>query len=77
MGISGMITFLSFSLDLIGKLSDKLNWLRNFSIFSLFRPSEIVNGDVNFSFVTIILLAIGVASFVTGIVGFKKRDLPL
>jgi ABC-2 type transport system permease protein len=77
MGISGMITFLSFSLDLIGKLSDKLSWLRNFSIFSLFRPGEIVNGDVNFSAVTIILLTIGIAGFATGIVGFKKRDLPL
>jgi len=77
MGISGMITFLFFSLDLIGKLSDKLSWLRNFSIFSLFRPSAIVNGQVNFSGVTIILLAIGFAGFTTGVVAFKKRDLPL
>jgi ABC-2 type transport system permease protein len=77
MGISGMITFLSFSLDLIGKLSDKLSWLRNFSIFSLFRPNEIVHGEVNFSVVTTILLAIGFAAFATGTIGFKKRDLLL
>jgi ABC-2 type transport system permease protein len=33
LGISGLITFGFFSLDLLGKLSEKIDWVRNLSIF--------------------------------------------
>ncbi|MDA7026406.1 ABC transporter permease subunit [Bacillus sp. CLL-7-23] len=77
LGLSGTITFLFFSLDLIGKLSDKTEWLRNLSLFSLFRPSEIVTGNAEITGVFFSLLAIGLVTFAIGIIIFKKRDLPL
>ncbi|MED1738684.1 ABC transporter permease subunit [Bacillus swezeyi] len=77
LGLSGGITFLFFSLDLIGKLSEKTEWLRNISIFSLFRPSDIVNGNANIAEVSLILFTIGSAAFLISILIFKKRDLPL
>ncbi|WP_307393641.1 ABC transporter permease subunit [Paenibacillus anaericanus] len=76
-GISGMITFGFFSLDLLGKLSDKIQWMRNISIFSLYKPSEIISGNVNMVVISIILSAIGLISFGLAIVLFRKRDLPL
>ncbi|QHZ48708.1 ABC transporter permease subunit [Bacillus sp. NSP9.1] len=77
LGFSGGITFLFFSLDLIGKLSEETEWLRNVSIFSLFRPSDIVNGSADIAAASIILSAVGLAAFLLGILSFKKRDLPL
>ncbi|MEC1591120.1 ABC transporter permease subunit [Bacillus sonorensis] len=77
LGLSGMIAFLFFSLDLIGKLSDKTERLRNFSIFSLFRPGEIVGGNADVLQTALMLAAIGLAAFAAGIAAFKQRDLPL
>jgi ABC-2 type transport system permease protein len=77
LGISGLITFGFFSLDLLGKLSDKINWMRNISIFSLYRPGEIANGNVDLVVPYIILFVIGLVSFSLAIVLFRKRNLPL
>jgi ABC-2 type transport system permease protein len=77
LGISGLITFGFFSLDLLGKLSDKINWMRNISIFSLYRPGEIANGNVDLVVPYIILFVIGLVSFGLAIVLFRKRNLPL
>ncbi|MBO9606833.1 MAG: ABC transporter permease subunit [Paenibacillaceae bacterium] len=77
MGISGAITFGFFSLDLLGKLSDKLDWLRDVSIFALYRPGEIVNGTAHLALPFVALAAIGLASFALAVALFRRRDLPL
>jgi len=77
MGISGTIAFAFFSLDMIGKISDKIEWLRNLTIYSLFRPSEIVSGDADLTFAWTLLALIGLVTIILGITIFKKRDLPL
>ncbi|UVI28397.1 ABC transporter permease [Paenibacillus spongiae] len=75
-GISGMIAFGFFSLDLLGKLSESVDWIRNLSIYSLYQPGEIINGeDLLLSF--ILLALIGLISFSLAILLFRKRDLPL
>lgn len=76
-GISGLITFGFFSLDLIGKFSEDIDWLRNISIFSLYKPGEIINGTVDLTVPYILLAAIGSVSVALGIILFRKRDLPL
>lgn len=76
-GVSGLITFGFFSLDLIGKFSEDIDWLRNISIFSLYKPGEIINGTVDLAMPYIILAAIGLVSVALGIILFRKRDLPL
>ncbi|OBZ10259.1 ABC transporter permease subunit [Bacillus sp. FJAT-26390] len=77
LSISGFITFGFFSLDLIGKFSEKIEWLRNISIFSLYQPGEIINGNANLAVSFILLSFIGLVSFGLAIVLFRKRDLLL
>jgi len=77
LSISGLITFGFYSLDLLGKLSEKIDWVRNLSLFSLYTPGEIVNGNANLGTASIILSAIGLLSFSLAILLFRKRDLPL
>ncbi|WP_442602363.1 ABC transporter permease subunit [Paenibacillus sp. KN14-4R] len=77
LGISGLITFLFFSLDLLGKISDKIDWMRNLSIFSLYRPADIVKGQGDILVPCMVLVAIGIVTFALAILLFRKRDLPL
>lgn len=77
LGISGIITFGFFSLDLLGKLSEKIDWIKHFSIFSLYQPGEIVNGNAELVFPFLLLAVIGLASFGLAIALFRKRDLLL
>jgi ABC-2 type transport system permease protein len=77
LGYSGLITFGFYSLDLLGKLIDKIEWLRNLSVFSVSRPGEIVIGKIEVLPVSLILFIIGLVSFGISIQIFRKRDLPL
>ena len=73
---SASLTILFFVLNMVGKLSDKLEWMKSLSLFTLFRPKEIAEGTYN-----IWPVSIGLAAerfiFIVAIVLFKKRDLPL
>jgi ABC-2 type transport system permease protein len=77
LGLCGMITFGFFSLDLLAKISDKLEWLKNITLFTLYKPSEIVSGDADIALNLSILFSIGIIAFIISIIAFKKRDLPL
>jgi ABC-2 type transport system permease protein len=77
LGTSGMIIFGLYSLDIVGKISEKVDWLKNFTIFTLYKPGDIVNGKANLTLDCIILFLIGIVAFVIAILIFKKRDLPL
>lgn len=77
LGISGIIIFGFFSLDIIRKISDKVDWLKNFTIFTLYKPSEFVNGKGDLTQDCVILFAIGLVAFIVSILAFRKRDLPL
>ncbi|MBP1994467.1 ABC transporter permease subunit [Paenibacillus eucommiae] len=76
LGISGLITFGFFSLDLLGKISANIDWMRSISIFSLYQPGEIVNGK-DMAASSLLLFVIGFIAFGLAIVLFRKRDLPL
>lgn len=77
LGIAGAITFGLFSMDLLGKLSDQIEWIRSASIFSLYRPADITNGDAEMVMTSAILLAIGLLAFGLAVALFRRRDLSL
>jgi len=76
-GIATAITILSYALDLAGKLSDNVSWLRSFSLFSLFDPVAIAKGTESILWISLLLCGIGAIFYVLAILLFSKRDLPL
>ncbi|MGG3755874.1 MULTISPECIES: ABC transporter permease subunit [Bacillus] len=77
MSVSAGITVVFYGLDMLGKLSDKFEWMRNISLFNLFRPQEIISGDYDVMKTSIGLLISAVVIFAISTWVFKKRDLPL
>ncbi|MCF6136483.1 ABC transporter permease subunit [Pseudalkalibacillus berkeleyi] len=75
--VAGALTFVFYGLDMAGKIVLDVDWLRNFSIFSLYEPGKIASGDANLWFSTLILTSIGVVSFLLAVLVFKRRNLPL
>ncbi|PYI51888.1 ABC transporter permease subunit [Paenibacillus flagellatus] len=77
LGLSGAITFGFFSLDLLGKFSERLDWLRSVSLFALYKPGEIINGNADTVTSFVVLALIGLAAFGLAAALFRRRDLPL
>ncbi|CAM3689240.1 ABC transporter permease subunit [Cohnella lubricantis] len=77
LSISGAVTIGMFSLDLLGKISGSVEWLRYLSAFSLFRPADIASGGGQIAVACVLLPLIGLLGFAAGIAAFRRRDLPL
>ena len=77
LGIAGALTFLFYALDITGKISPDLEWLRNITPFSLYNPSEIASGTAEIFFPSLILFGIGSITYALAILVFKRRNLPL
>ncbi|KAF9127965.1 hypothetical protein BGX30_014523, partial [Mortierella sp. GBA39] len=73
----GVITIGFFSLNLIGKISGQLSWMRHISVFSLFDPGEIVGKTADWPVSVAVLAGLGAAAFAAGMIIFRKRSLPL
>ncbi len=76
-GISGLIVFLFFSMDLLGKFSEQIDWIRRATLFSLYDPGAIVRGGADLTWPVVVLATVGVVTYGLSIVLFRRRDLPL
>lgn len=77
LGISGGITFAFFTIDILAKISEKLDVLRFFTLFSFYRPGDIVQGSADIPWIALWLALVGLLTFAAGIQVFSRRDLPL
>jgi len=77
LSVSGGITVLFFMISLVSKISDKLDWLQAFTLFTAYQPDDIARGTVDVLPVALCLLLAGLLFFALSILVFKKRDLPL
>lgn len=75
--LSGVVTIGFFSLNLIGKISGQLSWMRHISVFSLFDPGEIVGKTADWPVSVAVLAGLGAVAFAAGMIIFRKRSLPL
>ena len=57
-------------------MSDKIEFLKYFSLITLFDSDAIIDGE-GYATKLIILAVIGVILYATGIKVFKEKDLPL
>lgn len=77
LGVSGGLSIVFFAINLVAKMSSDFEWLKNITIFSTFRPTEIAKGAVDILPVSLGLGAAGIVLYVIAVLVFRKRDLPL
>lgn len=75
--VAGGLTFVFYVIDMVGKIVIKIEWIRHLSLFSLYEPGKIANGDTNIWLSSIIFIAIGIIGYILAILIFRKRNLPL
>ncbi len=75
-GVSFPISFLL--IQMIANVGDKFEWLENLTLYTLFNPQRLIEGDTNFIFMAIgILSAIAIIFYSASIITFNKRNLYL
>lgn len=77
LGLSAGSSILFYVFDLAGKMSEKVEWLRNTTVYSLYKPQEIATGSIEILGTSLILFSLGNVLFTSAIIVFQKRDLPL
>lgn len=65
-----------FLFHMMAQVSDSLEGLKYLSLNTLFDTQAILNGD-NYIFKFIILAVVGIVFYVSGMIVFKEKDLPL
>lgn len=65
-----------FVISLLIKMSENLDWLKYFTLNTLFDTQKIVEGS-GYATEFIIMLVAGCALYIAGIIIFNKKDLPL
>jgi ABC-2 type transport system permease protein len=63
-------------LQMISDVGDKTDFLKYFSLYTLFDPAKITSGE-GYAVSFVVLAAIAVVMYTAGILAFRKRDLPL
>lgn len=71
------IPVLFFLMKMIGQAGDKFQWVARLSLYAQFSPIDIAQGAGLPTGPVCLLLALGVAGYGLGIVGFAKRNLPI
>lgn len=71
------IPILFFLIQMLGNVGDKLSFLKNFTMFSLFNPQNILEGSASVPVSFAALFLIAALLYATGIVIFNKKDLPI
>lgn len=75
--IGAGIPILFFLIQMLSNVGEKLEFLKYFTIFTLYPASELATGETNALLSISILLIISIILYVAGGALFIKRDLPL
>lgn len=75
--VAGGLTFLFYGMDMIGKIVTDIDWIRNFTLFSLYEPGRIASHDTTILIPSLILLGIGSITCIATVLIFRKRNLSL
>lgn len=75
--LAGTLTFVFYGMDMLGKVVTDIDWIRHFTVFSLYEPGKITSGDSDVFLSSSILLGIGIGTCILAVLIFKKRNLPL
>jgi ABC-2 type transport system permease protein len=67
----------SFVLNMLAKVSGRYVWIRNFTLFTLLNPTQILAGGSSIAPAVIIPTGIALITYAGGAVLFNRRSLPL
>ena len=76
-GIGGGINIFFLLVNMLSQVSDKLDFMDYINPMSLFQVEEIIAGNHDAYLCFLVLYLLAAVFFITGIVIFKKKDLPL
>lgn len=71
------IPILFFLIQMLGNVGEKLAFLKNFTLFSLYNPERILEGSASLPITFSALFLIAVILYALGIIIFNKKDLPI
>ncbi len=71
------IPVLFFVLNMLSNVSPDINWLKNFTIFSLFDVAKILQGEISLAFIVLFYIVITFVLYFAGITIFNKKDLAI
>jgi ABC-2 type transport system permease protein len=71
------IPILFYLIQMLANMGDKLDFLKYFTLYTLFPGDKIMSGDEGALVSNIVLVGIAVILYVTGIVRFIKKDLSI
>ncbi|CAM4288264.1 ABC transporter permease subunit [Paenibacillus tarimensis] len=74
---SGGLTLFMYLCGILANSSAELNWLKNLSLFSVFQPLSIVQGETPVGLLSALLVVTGAALYAISFTAFRRRDLPL
>lgn len=71
------IPVLFFVIKVLANASDKYKWIKDLTILSLFNPTKIIAGDTSVIISCAVLLLISIVLYLSAIIIFDRKDLPL
>jgi ABC-2 type transport system permease protein len=74
---SATVTILFYAMDFAGKLSEKLDWLRNWTLFSLYEPARLARGEEDILWTAVGLGFTAMVLFLLAAMVFRRRNLSL
>jgi len=66
-----------FVINMLANVSERYAWLRNFTIFTLLNPAQILAGDPFTVTAGLILTGIALVTYAAAIMVFNRRNLPI
>jgi ABC-2 type transport system permease protein len=76
MALGAGLPLLFYVLALVASLDDSFDFLKYFSLNTLFNTTNIVAGS-NYVIPFIAMFVIAIGTYVTGVIYFKNKDLPI
>ena len=74
-GVGLPYAFLLFKI--LGNTGEQMKWIGKMSLYNLFSPDKFLAGDDFVIYASIILVSLAFALYISGIMIFNKKDLPL
>jgi ABC-2 type transport system permease protein len=75
--VGGGIVGAFILMSLMGMFGESFQWMRNFTLVTLYDVHSVMEGTTDFIWQFIVLAAVGVVTYVVASVAFARRDLPL